>query len=54
MKTRRLTVSSTYFNDKQVPYIRLSGNWLVCVLSSKNVGFYHQEMPVVIIGFCRL
>ncbi|MCL6591914.1 MAG: hypothetical protein K6U80_18435 [Firmicutes bacterium] len=28
MKTRRLTVSSTYFNEKQVPYIRLSGNWL--------------------------
>ena len=29
MKTRRLTVSSTYFNEKKVPYIRLSGNWLV-------------------------
>jgi hypothetical protein len=29
MKTRRLTVSSTYFNEKQVPYIRLSGNWLI-------------------------
>jgi hypothetical protein len=29
MKTRRLTVSSTYFNEKKVPYIRLSGNWLI-------------------------
>jgi hypothetical protein len=29
MKTRRLTVSSIYANDKQVPAIRLSGNWLV-------------------------
>jgi hypothetical protein len=28
MKTRRLTVSSTYFNEKKVPAIRLSGNWL--------------------------
>jgi hypothetical protein len=28
MKTRRLTVSSIYANDKQVPAIRLSGNWL--------------------------
>ena len=25
MKTRRLTVSSTYANEKQVPAIRLSG-----------------------------
>ncbi len=29
MKTRRHTVSSTYFNEKKVPYIRLSGNWLI-------------------------
>jgi hypothetical protein len=29
MKTRRLTVSSIYANEKQVPAIRLSGNWLV-------------------------
>ncbi len=29
MKTRRLTISSIYSNDKRVPYIRLSGNWLV-------------------------
>jgi hypothetical protein len=29
MKTRRLTVSSIYSNEKQVPAIRLSGNWLV-------------------------
>jgi hypothetical protein len=29
MKTRRLTVSSIYANEKQVPAIRLSGNWLI-------------------------
>jgi hypothetical protein len=29
MKTRRLTASSIYANEKQVPAIRLSGNWLV-------------------------
>ena len=29
MKTRRLTVSSIYSNEKYVPAIRLSGNWLV-------------------------
>ncbi len=29
MKTRRLTVSSVYANEKQVPAIHLSGNWRV-------------------------
>lgn len=28
MKNRRLTVGYTYFNCKQVPFIRLSGGWL--------------------------
>ena len=27
-KVRKLTVSYTYFNDKPVPFIRLSGAWL--------------------------
>ena len=29
MKGRRLTVGYTYFKTKQVPFIRLSGGWLV-------------------------
>jgi hypothetical protein len=28
VKNRRLTVGYTYFNEKEVPYIRLSGDWL--------------------------
>jgi hypothetical protein len=33
MKIRNLSVSSIYVNEKQVPAIRLSGNWLA------NIGF---------------
>ena len=28
MKDHRLTVGYTYFKEKEVPYIRLSGDWL--------------------------
>jgi toxic protein SymE len=33
MKDRRLTVSYIHFDQKRVPYIRLSGPWL------ENLGF---------------
>jgi hypothetical protein len=28
VKDHRLTVGYTYFNEKEVPYIRLAGDWL--------------------------
>ena len=28
MKTRRMKVYYTYLNNKQLPFIRLNGNWL--------------------------
>ena len=41
MKDRRLTVSYTYFNEKSVPTIRLSGDWL------KVLGFGSGQKVVV-------
>ena len=41
MNNRRLTVGSTYFKEKEVPFIRLSGNWL------KNLGFEFGQKVVV-------
>jgi len=42
MKNRRLTVSYTYFNhEKEVPIIRLSGDWL------KALGFHSGSKVVV-------
>jgi formylmethanofuran dehydrogenase subunit D len=41
MKNRRLTVGSTYFKEKEVPFIRLSGDWL------KNLGFSSGQKVVI-------
>jgi hypothetical protein len=45
MKTRRLTVSSIYSNEKQVPAIHLSGNWLVKNGFQTGQKFQVDEQP---------
>lgn len=45
MKDRRLTVGYTYFNEKEVPMIRLAGDWLGRQGFSVSKKVIVQEQP---------